>query len=263
MFNFFKRRREEKAAREAKEETFRTMVGDLQSGQGNFLEAAVALHLHEQNQESTARLIITLGSSEVFTINRGPERLEDTAVTQGPEGEPYVAVFSSEKKAQEAVSPPYDRIARLSVLEILFAMRGNCGLVINPFTPALRWTFSAEQALRIAEVLQTSFSYTPGVLYTVWSRGSYHVVKMLHVDEVGVHIRLYGNTWPERPEDVDFETLHLSSEPGGPVRAIGHMPLQKAPFLAMGPIRLKESPVTEEELDGYRTWQEAKGGYFG
>ncbi len=41
------------------------------------------------------------------------------------------------------------------------------------------------------------------------------------------------------------------------------MPLSRKAFLAMGPIRIASAEVSEDELEGYSLWLEAKGGYFG
>ena len=40
------------------------------------------------------------------------------------------------------------------------------------------------------------------------------------------------------------------------------MPLTHAAFASWEPVAMRREAVIEEELEGYRMWQEAKGGYF-
>jgi hypothetical protein len=41
------------------------------------------------------------------------------------------------------------------------------------------------------------------------------------------------------------------------------MPLTHAAFSDWEPLALRREAIAEEELEGYRMWQEANGGYFG
>jgi hypothetical protein len=104
----------------------------------------------------------------------------------------------------------------------------------------------------------------PGALYSVNDgEGHFGVAKVLAVDEAGVHIRLYKNKFGVRPSQVDVSALDLGSihDPEG--FGMGHMPLSYAAFLAWEPAFLFGCGLDEEELEGYRYWQEAQGGYFG
>lgn len=104
----------------------------------------------------------------------------------------------------------------------------------------------------------------PGALYSVDDgEGHFRVAKVLAVDDAGVHIRLYRNKFAKRPPHVDVTGLDLGSihDPDG--FGMGHMPLSYAAFSAWGPIFLVAGALGEEELEGYRYWQEENGGYFG
>jgi hypothetical protein len=103
-----------------------------------------------------------------------------------------------------------------------------------------------------------------GALYSVYgSKGYFQVAKVLATDATGVHVRLYRNRFTSRPSSVDFASLQLGSlhDKGGV--GIGHMPLTHRSFTAWQPKYLAESAVTEDELEGYREWESAQGGYFG
>jgi hypothetical protein len=43
---------------------------------------------------------------------------------------------------------------------------------------------------------------------------------------------------------------------------MGHVPLSKKTFLAWNARFFQQSTVTEAELEGYKIWLEAQGGYF-
>jgi hypothetical protein len=104
----------------------------------------------------------------------------------------------------------------------------------------------------------------PGALCTVDDgKGSYRIAKVLVVDEVGVHVRLYKNRWKERPEKVDASTLSLGGVDDKEGMGMGHVPLTKRAFAAMKPVVIGQEEVRKEELDGYHMWKDGSGGYFG
>ncbi len=103
-----------------------------------------------------------------------------------------------------------------------------------------------------------------GALYSVDSgEGYFQVAKVLVVDSTGVHVRLYKNRFKTRPDKVDFEKLSLGSIDNPDGFGMGHLPLTHEAFRAWEPVFIVESPITADELEGYRQWQAAKGGYFG
>ena len=95
--------------------------------------------------------------------------------------------------------------------------------------------------------------------------GDYGVVKLLVTDAIGVHVRLYQQRFPDRPSDVDPATLSL-----GPSMfaqdvpfSIGHIPLCHETFAGWQPVLMARGIAVEDrELQGYRGWEEAEGGYF-
>jgi hypothetical protein len=103
-----------------------------------------------------------------------------------------------------------------------------------------------------------------GAIYSVDDgEGDFRVAKVLVVDEAGVHIRLYKNKFRVRPGQVDVSTLDLGSVHDAEGFGMGHIPLSYAAFLAWEPIFLIGSGLDEDELEGYRYWKAAQGGYFG
>ena len=112
-------------------------------------------------------------------------------------------------------------------------------------------------------LFERSHNYQAGGIYSIWAQGTFRAAKLLAADDRGVHLRVYANTSPDRPIEVDPASLTLDSSHDGSAQAVGHMPVVRAGFLAMGPKLVATAPVTDEELDGYRVWAEAKGGYFG
>ena len=103
-----------------------------------------------------------------------------------------------------------------------------------------------------------------GDLYSVETGdGTFSVVKVLAAGDDLVHLRLYKNRFAARPQQVDPAELSLGSiqDPDG--FGIGHLPIPLSEFDAWGPRFLTNEPVTEEELEGYRFWQEQVGASSG
>jgi hypothetical protein len=91
------------------------------------------------------------------------------------------------------------------------------------------------------------------------------VVKILATDDEGVHIRLYQQRFDTRPVEVDPGSLSLGPvipSEGVPL-SVHHAPFSYATFARWGAVLLARGhTVGEHELIGYRSWQEAEGGYF-
>ena len=102
-----------------------------------------------------------------------------------------------------------------------------------------------------------------GIYYTRSERGDFTVLKVLKVDDRGVHVRLYSNRFPEPPTHIDESTLYIAGLDRRPDEELGmgHLPLLKQSFAGWRAKFIQKSKVSEEELDGYRIWQEG-GGYW-
>jgi len=112
----------------------------------------------------------------------------------------------------------------------------------------------------------------PGALYSVRgsSPGTYQVVKVLALDDVGLHVCLYGNAFAHRPANIAPELLDtapflsLAPEDAGqewPL-SVGHLPLLIPTFLGMQPVFIMHAEVTPDELESYQEWQQTGGGYI-
>src|ERR1043166_3382854 len=95
----------------------------------------------------------------------------------------------------------------------------------------------------------------PGALYSVEGGGGrYLIAKVLAVERGGIHVRLYKNRFDSRPTKVEFKSLSIVME---------HLPITHKQFREWHPVYISDSPVTENELEGYRRWQDAGGGFLG
>ena len=104
----------------------------------------------------------------------------------------------------------------------------------------------------------------PGDLVTVVVEDQFGVMKILVVDEGGVHARLFVERFAQRPSNLDGSGLSLAAfgtEHNNPF-SIGHVPLSHKSFSAWKPQLCGRSVVVDEELEGYRMWRDAKAGYF-
>lgn len=103
-----------------------------------------------------------------------------------------------------------------------------------------------------------------GLYYTQNENGSYSVLKILRLDDGGVHVRLYSNQFSTPPTKVDESTLYMGGVDRKPDESLGmgHLPISRQSFQGWRAVFFQQSAVKEDELEGYRMWLEAKGGYF-
>jgi len=103
----------------------------------------------------------------------------------------------------------------------------------------------------------------PGDLYSVEGEAkNYKVAKVLVVDSDAVHIRLYKNSFIERPSNVDPSTLSVGSlrDPDG--FGMDHMPLSRSSFNRWRPRYITHTTVNDDELQAYKQWKQSKGSLF-
>lgn len=93
--------------------------------------------------------------------------------------------------------------------------------------------------------------------------GGYVIAKVLARDSGIVHIRLYKERFEWRPERIDTKSLTLGTVHDEDGCGIGHLPLEEGVFGSWGPVIIRREPVVEEELEGYRMWEESGGGAWG
>lgn len=102
-----------------------------------------------------------------------------------------------------------------------------------------------------------------GDLVSVVSDHQIAVMKVLAVDDGGVHVRLYVERFTTRPSSVDTNCLSLAAFGAAKKPfSIGHMPMTYQRFLGWQPEPCGRADVQDEELEGYRIWLDSKGGYF-
>ena len=89
-------------------------------------------------------------------------------------------------------------------------------------------------------------------------------MKVLKVDDQGVHVRVYSNHFDSRPAELDESSLYITGIDRDPNEQLGmgHLPLSKDSFGAWQPRYITTVPVDAAELEGYEMWKEAGGGYF-
>jgi len=90
------------------------------------------------------------------------------------------------------------------------------------------------------------------------------VLKVLKVDQGGVHVRGYSNYFSTLPARIDEKKLYLAGTDYKPPETLGlgHLPLSRETFAGWKPVFIQQSTVTQEELDGYQEWKKEGGGYF-
>ena len=101
-----------------------------------------------------------------------------------------------------------------------------------------------------------------GGIYAIKSGANFKVAKILIVDELSVHLRVYAGVYKELPQNIDSSKLSLNNlaldkvhemtdEEIGNSLGMGHIPVMKQGFVESQPIFLTQETVEEDELDGY------------
>ena len=93
----------------------------------------------------------------------------------------------------------------------------------------------------------------------------YTVVKILKIDDNGYHVKRYSNVFKEIPQKIDVDSLYiigLDDIKEGEELGIGHLPIGKNNFESWKLTYIEKVEVKEDELEGYKMWREAKGGYW-
>ena len=101
-----------------------------------------------------------------------------------------------------------------------------------------------------------------GLYSTADGKGRFSVVKILVLEPNAVHVRLYKQRFSSRPTSVDPASLTLGQLNDKDSFSIGHLPLSKASFASWGPVFISQQSISDDELEGYKTRKEAKGGVF-
>jgi hypothetical protein len=101
-----------------------------------------------------------------------------------------------------------------------------------------------------------------GLYSTEDGKGQFGVVKILVLEPDAVHVRIYKQKFTSRPAGVDPASLTLGKLGDKDGFSIGHLPLSRQTFASWQPVFISQQSVSDSELEGYRTWKEAKGGIF-
>jgi hypothetical protein len=75
---------------------------------------------------------------------------------------------------------------------------------------------------------------------------------------------MYSNQFPEHPGKIDETKLYMAGVDRKPNESLGmgHAPISREAFSTWGVRFIKVVPVEKDELEGYKMWEEASGGYF-
>jgi hypothetical protein len=95
-----------------------------------------------------------------------------------------------------------------------------------------------------------------GDLCSVVDGERFRVAKVLRADPDAVHVRLYAQTFWNRPVAVEADALTLGTIDDR-TYGIGHLPLARDEFERWKPVVIAHGTVDPEELNGYELWVEA------
>ncbi|HXZ25926.1 MAG TPA: hypothetical protein VEI24_06870 [Nitrospiria bacterium] len=103
-----------------------------------------------------------------------------------------------------------------------------------------------------------------GGLYSIRNGESgFSIAKVLAIDPGVVNVRIYKQTFPHRPAQIDPSALTLGGlNEKGMGFGIGHLPLTTRAFVLSFPVFIMKQEVTDDELVGYRTWKQSGAGPY-
>ncbi|AXC15882.1 hypothetical protein ACPOL_6670 [Acidisarcina polymorpha] len=102
--------------------------------------------------------------------------------------------------------------------------------------------------------LHSGPNWIVGGLYSIrgWSH-HFNIAKILVIDGGVIHIAIYREEFVGRPDAVDTASLSLGSVEDD-VFGVMHIPLEASMFAQHEPELILETVVSEEDLQGYRTY---------
>lgn len=181
--------------------------------------------------------------------------------------------------ALKPLEPSMRRSASMVIVgQPLFALDGGIGvphlaMTVGAFTdgspePAGNAPIFPDEAEEIrgwraasGPVLGRDLDTTIVPLVSIKDGSEYGIAKLLHVERRGVHLRLYADRFDVPPDHLQPWTLRLERY-DAPSLSYGHAPMSRRTFATMDPAYARLAMRTAEELDGYRMWQEANGGFL-
>ena len=243
------------------EQVYQQVLDDLEAGKGSIVEAGIVSAKSQGNQGFAFFIqAVTCDQLLLPTSIPGDRSGANLLSSNGLE---FIALFSRPGRAEKfrATAPHCEELMPVYFMELLFSVNAEVGMVINPGDEFLDFTLEPELLGNIREALRKSYNLPVGGYF--WLGGEEpRVVKLLARDDVGVHIATYTNRVETKPDSVDPATLTFAETEGSSITGIGHMPFSLDTFLSHNPLLIQEGEVADDELDGYRSWKEAGGGYF-
>lgn len=102
-----------------------------------------------------------------------------------------------------------------------------------------------------------------GGYYSIVDGDVFSIAKVLKLEPETVHVRIYKQSFQQRPRSIDPSALTLGKIHDKDGFGMGHLPLREVVFMEREPIFLTYAEVKSEELEGYNFWKEsADGGVF-
>ena len=239
---------------------------ESRSERASSLEASIA-KLRAGDEGELKTFLPTLAASTMHVLLREPEKLETCLVVE-QQGVLFVAAFTTAPAAEMWRGNGYVYPAEILMADLcLMIDNDEMGMTVNPGHTLYNFPFLPPAFKHFRDtIVNVRAKVKEGGLYYVRNPedGSYGVLKVLKQDEGGVHLRQYSNQYPTPPAAVDEATLYILGMERRPEEKLGmgHLPISKKSFVGWKATFFQQSSVSQVELEGYKMWLDAKGGYF-
>jgi hypothetical protein len=122
---------------------------------------------------------------------------------------------------------------------------------------------------RIFQFFMERYNYDPskysvGAYYSTPVEGGYGLIKILKIDDEGVHLAMYSNLYEYPPLDINESELFMRPIDGDESLPLGlaHAPISHKQFKTWHAQYVAQFEVTSKDLKGYMVWKENNGGFF-
>ena len=232
---------------------------------GNPIHQAI-IGVKKGDKTQVFRLFDALATTPVILLLGELGKME-TCSAQSWQKTANIVVFTRSEFISREQIESHPHSIQVLVQQVLSAINNDAiGLLINPGHPDVGIPIPPP-LLKVFRDAVAAGSPTPvlGGLYHVRNEdGTFSVLKILKLDDNGVHICQYSNQYPAPPSAVDESTLYMVGVDRKPEEKLGmgHLPISKKSFAGWNASFFQQSSISEDELEGYKVWLEAKGGYF-
>ena len=246
----------------SKAEAFNEAANKIGTADESLIDMAI-ISISMDPQQGSLHLLNATSKENLFIPSMN-DNFSGACITDPPDEDcVYIAAHSSKDRCVKFTqeNQEFSHCVEVSFMTLLFESQEKVGIILNPDDEYINLPIAPKNMELFRNLVRASFKLTEGSYYFTRS-GDVDIVKVLKIDDGGIHLSLFSNSYKTAPTKLDVEELSFSADDRSGNSGIGHIPITLDKFFAWSPTQIQEGQVLESELEGYNMWLEAKGGYF-